>query len=311
MNQSSSEARPHNCFVPRLGTSVIAVPPLARHGDLRVSRAENAKMIQYLKQGGVRTLLYGGNAVFYHIRPSEYAAAVEMLLEEAGEDMWMIPSSGPAFGTMLEQAELLASMPIDTAMVLPQKEITDPEGIEMGIRHVVERLGKPVVLYLKIDRWLSPAAVARLVRDGMVSWIKYAVVLPDASNDPYLRELLEVVPADLMVSGMGEQPAIVHMQDFGMSSFTSGCVCIAPSLSTQMLRDILRGDIESADSCRKLFAPLEDLRNKTSPIRVLHEAVASSGVLDPGPVMPLLSSLTTEQRQEIDVAVKRLMARPS
>jgi dihydrodipicolinate synthase/N-acetylneuraminate lyase len=218
MNQSSSEARPHNCFVPRLGTSVIAVPPLARHGDLRVSRAENAKMIQYLKQGGVRTLLYGGNAVFYHIRPSEYAAAVEMLLEEAGEDMWMIPSIGPAFGTMLDQAELLASMPIDTAMVLPQKEITDPEGIEMGIRHVVERLGKPVVLYLKIDRWLSPAAVARLVRDGMVSWIKYAVVLPDASNDPYLRELLEVVPADLMVSGMGEQPAIVHMQDFGMSS---------------------------------------------------------------------------------------------
>lgn len=309
MSQSKSESMPNNSFVPRLGTSVIAVPPLARHGDLRVSRADNAKLIQYLKQGGVRTLLYGGNAVFYHIRPSEYAATVEMLLEEAGEDMWLIPSIGPAFGTMLDQAELLASMPIDTAMVLPQKEITDSQGIEIGIRRIVERMGKPVVLYLKIDRWLSPAAVARLVRDGMVSWIKYAVVLPDASNDPYLRELLEVVPADLMVSGMGEQPAIVHMRDFGMAGFTSGCVCIAPSLSMEMLRHIQRGDIESAESCRRRFEPLEDLRNATSPIRVLHEAVAASGVLDPGPVMPLLSSLSMEQRQKIDAAVKTLMAR--
>ena len=310
MSQSSNESVQYNAVVSRLRESVIAVPPLSRHGDLRVSRSENAKMIQYLKQGGVRTLLYGGNAVFYHIRPSEYAATVEMLLEEAGEEMWMIPSIGPAFGTMLDQAELLASMPIDTAMVLPQKDITDPQGIELGIRRVVERMGKPVVLYLKIDRWLPPDTVARLVRDGLVSWIKYAVVLPDAKNDPYLRELLEVVPADLMVSGMGEQPAIVHMRDFGMASFTSGCVCIDPSLSTQMLRHIQRGDIESADSCRKLFEPLEDLRNKTSPIRVLHEAVAASGVLDPGPLMPLLSSLTKDQRLEIDAAVKTLMARP-
>ncbi|MBM3965226.1 MAG: dihydrodipicolinate synthase family protein [Planctomycetes bacterium] len=195
-------------------------------------------------------------------------------------------------------------------MVLPQKDITDPQGIEMGIRRVAERMGKPVVLYLKIDRWLSPAAVERLVRDGMVSWIKYAVVLPDASNDPYLRELLDVVPAELMVSGMGEQPSIVHMRDFGMAGFTSGCVCIAPTLSMNMLRDIQRGEFESADSIRRLFEPLEDLRNKTSPIRVLHEAVAASGVLDPGPVMPLLSSLTNEQRNDIEAAVKTLMARP-
>lgn len=310
MNQSSNVSPPRNSFVPRLGTSVIAVPPLARHADLSVSRAENGKMIQYLKRGGVRTLLYGGNAVFYHIRPSEYAATVEMLLEEAGADMWLIPSLGPAFGTMLDQADVLASMPIDTAMVLPQKDITDPEGIELGIRRVAERMGKPVVLYLKIDRWLSPAAVERLVRDGMVSWIKYAVVLPDASNDPYLRELLDVVPAELMVSGMGEQPAIVHMRDFGMASFTSGCVCIAPNLSMHMLQDIHREEFESADAIRRLFEPLEDLRNKTSPIRVLHEAVAATGVLDPGPVMPLLSSLTKEQRNEIEAAVKTLMARP-
>lgn len=310
MKESSVESRYYNEFVPRLRGSVIAVPPLARHSDLSVSRAENSKMIQYLKRGGVRTLLYGGNAVFYHIRPSEYAATVEMLLEEAGNDTWVIPSIGPAFGTMLDQAEQLALMPVDTAMVLPQKEITDPQGIEMGIRKVVERMGKPVVLYLKIDRWLPTDAVARLVRDGMVSWIKYAVVLPDAANDPYLQELLQVVPAELMVSGMGEQPAIVHMQDFGMASFTSGCVCIDPSLSTQMLRHIQRGEIEFANTCRKLFEPLEDLRNKTSPIRVLHEAVSASDVLDPGPLMPLLSSLTSEQRQEIDEAVKTLMTRP-
>jgi len=81
-------------------------------------------------------------------------------------------------------------------------------------------------------------------------------------------------------------------------------------LSMHMLQDIHREEFESADAIRRLFEPLEDLRNKTSPIRVLHEAVAATGVLDPGPVMPLLSSLTKEQRNEIEAAVKTLMARP-
>ncbi len=42
-----------------------------------------------------------------------------------------------------------------TVMILPQKEIADEQGIARGIRLFCEKLGRPVVVYLKHDRWLS------------------------------------------------------------------------------------------------------------------------------------------------------------
>ena len=56
-----------------LAGSVIAVPPLARDDSLTVNPAENARIIRHLEAGGVRTLLYGGNAVLGHVALSEYA----------------------------------------------------------------------------------------------------------------------------------------------------------------------------------------------------------------------------------------------
>ena len=292
----------------RLRSSVIAVPPLARNAGLEVDRVENGKMIRYLQSGGVRTLLYGGNAVFYHLRPSEYEATVRMLVEESGPDTWVIPSIGPSFGLMMDQAEIVAKLPLDTVMVLPQREVADAAGIAEGIRRVVDVMGKPIVLYLKFDRWLPPDVVAELVDEGRVSWIKYAVVRPDPHQDPYLRELLQVVAPEMMVSGMGEQPAIAHLRDFGMAGFTSGCVCIQPQLATELLRCAAVGDWMGAESVRQRFVPLEDLRNEISPIRVLHRAVGCSGVLDPGPMLPLLGELETNEVDRIAVAVRQLMA---
>lgn len=293
----------------RLAASVIAVPPLARDAELAVDRVENAKLVSYLKSGGIRTLLYGGNAVFYHIRLSEYEATVRMLLEIAGEDVWVIPSLGSAFGMMLDQAAVLAKMDrIDTAMILPQRELADAEGIATGIRHVVDRLGKPIVLYLKFDRWLPAHEVAKLVEEGRVSWIKYAVVREDTRRDDYLRELLECVPKDLMVSGMGEQPAIVHMREFGMASFTSGCVCVRPQFATDLLHAVHRQDWERAERLRAAFEPLEDLRNEISPIRVLHRAVGWTGRCEAGPMMPLLGELPASALGRIETAVRNLIS---
>jgi dihydrodipicolinate synthase/N-acetylneuraminate lyase len=299
-----------NPFVSRLRSSVIAVPPLARDASLAVDWAENAKLIGYLKSGGVRTLLYGGNAIFYHIRPSEFEDAVRMLVDEAGEDTWVIPSLGPSFGLMMDQAEVLSRLPVDTAMVLPQREVADAIGIAEGIRRVVDRLGKPIVLYLKFDRWLPPAVVENLVHEGRVSWIKYAVVREDARADPYLRELLQVVPRDIVVSGMGEQPAIIHMKEFGMVGYTSGCVCVHPQLATDFLGAIARQDWDEADRIRKRFEPLEDLRNEISPIRVLHRAVEYSGKSKSGPILPLLGELSSVDAEKISRVVRELIAKP-
>jgi dihydrodipicolinate synthase/N-acetylneuraminate lyase len=293
-------------FRQRIRNSVIAVPPLARREDLSFDAVENGRLIRHIEKGGVSTLLYGGNALFYHIRLSEYADVLRGLLEQASSGTWIIPSIGPAFGMMMDQAEILRDMPFDTAMVLPQREIADEGGIIEGLKRVVDCLGKPIVLYLKFDRWLSPDAVGHLVAKGAISWIKYAVVRDEPRNDPYLHELLEQVPREIVVSGMGEQPAIVHMRDFGLGGFTSGVVCVRPELSARLLDAVLTQLWEDAEACREAFRELEDLRNAHSPIRVLHAAVSASGIAHLGPIMPLAGELQANLHDSINAAVGKL-----
>ncbi len=290
----------------RLAASVIAVPPLARDKAGRICRRENQRLIQYMEKGGISTLLYGGNAVLYHIRLSEYAELLSVLKDSAADSTLIVPSVGSAYGTMMDQVEVLKDFDFPTVMVLPQKEIADEQGLATGIRRFAEAYGKPIVLYLKHDRWLHPSIVGSMVKDGLISWIKYAVVLDDPLKDDYLREVLDVAPKELIVSGIGEQPAIIHMRDFGVISYTSGCVCVAPSLSMKMLRAIQSGDYATAEAIRKQYCGLEDLRNGIQPIRVLHHAVAAAGIAETGPMQPMLGELTPDQAAQVAAAAKAL-----
>lgn len=292
----------------RIQQSVIAVPPLARDDEGVVSQTENAKMIRHLETGGVNLLLYGGNAMLYHVRLSEYASILEMLSTTAADTTGVVPAVGPAFGMMMDQAAMLREHAFPTAMILPQRDIADAVGIVRGVRAFADALGKPVVLYLKFPRWLPIPAVRALVEEGLVSWIKYAVVREDPAQDEELRELVDAVPPNLIISGIGEQPAIVHMHDFGVAGFTSGCVCIAPSRSMEMLAAIRAGRWDDAEAIRARFAPLEDLRNEINPIRVLHAAVASAGIARTGPIPPLLSELSEEQSSRVAVAADKLLS---
>ncbi len=288
----------------QLRESVIAVPPLARDANLNVDADENSKIIEFLEAGGVRSLLYGGNAVFYHARLSEYAEMLGMLADAASDETVVVPSIGPAYGVAMDQVDVLLDFDFPTVMLLPSRDVVDQAGIASGLRHIAEKLGKPIVLYLKFDRWLDPSIIKSLEADGVISWIKYAVVLDNPADDPYLSEVMNVFPADRMVSGIGEQPAIVHLRDFGVAGFTSGCVCVAPARSMEMLHAIHAGDFELAESIRKWFCPLEDLRNFINPIRVLHHAVAEAGIAETGPMLPMLSDLTSDQIAKITAAVR-------
>ena len=263
-------------------------------------------MLRYLENGGIRSVLYGGNANFYHIRPSEYATLLGMLQEIAGEDTWMIPSAGPSFGVMMDQAQIARDFGFPTIMLLPHRELATSAGIESGVRQFAEALGKPVVLYIKHDGWIDVDSVKKIVDDGLVSFIKYAIVRDDPAQDDYLRELVANVDPGLIVSGIGEQPAIVHLRDFGLTSFTSGCVCVAPSMSMRMLSSIQSGEYSDAEVLREQFSPLEDLRNEIHPIRVLHDAVALADIASTGPILPLLSPASDEQRVAIGQAAKGL-----
>ncbi|MDE2679788.1 MAG: dihydrodipicolinate synthase family protein [Verrucomicrobiota bacterium] len=290
-----------------LASSVIAVPPMARDADLNICADGNAKIIRHLEDGGIRTLLYGGNAVFHHIALAEYADALVMLRDNAGADTTIIPSVGPAYGTALDQAAVLRDFDFPTAMVLPARDIATPEGVATGIRKFAEAYGKPIVLYIKFEGYLEPEHARALMDDGVVNWIKYAIVRDDPARDDYLRQLVDCVDPQRIVSGIGEQPAIVHLRDFGVQGFTSGCVCIAPSLSMKMLAALKAEDYETAESIRQTFEPLENLRNAINPIRVLHTAVAEAGIADTGPILPLLNDVSKNVRANIADAAKTLL----
>lgn len=291
-----------------LSASVIAVPPLARNPDLSLNASENAKVAQHLAAGGVTTLLYGGNAVLYHVSLGEFPELLSMLASVAPAGSLVIPSVGPGYGLMLDQARVLREFQFPTAMVLPQKEITTSDGIATGVRRFVENYGRPAVLYIKHDAYIDVAAVRRLADDGLLSFIKYAVVRDNPANDDYLRRLVDAVGASLTVSGIGEQPAVPHLRTFGLAGFTSGCVCVAPKLSMDVLRALRAGDYATADLIRETFRPLEDLRNSINPIRVLHAAVALAGIAKTGPILPLLSDVDESHVPAVREAARALLA---
>ena len=208
----------------------------------------------------------------------------------------MIPSAGPAYGMMMDQAQLLREFQFPTAMILPRRNVMTEPGLMTAVRDFVDTCGFPAVMYIKRDGYIEPKNVAKLVADGLISIIKYATVRDDPSKDPYLDELIQCVDPAMVVSGIGEQPAIVHLKQFGINGFTSGCVCIAPELSQRMLAALYSDDLETAEQIRLTFLPLENLRNSINPIRVLHEAVGLAGIGNTGPHQPMLSGMQTLKR---------------
>jgi dihydrodipicolinate synthase/N-acetylneuraminate lyase len=287
-----------------LARSVIAVPPLARHRDLTISNADNRALIQYLEDGGVRTLLYGGNANLYNIGAGELPELLDMLEQEAGDDTWVIPSVGPDYGKLMDQLEVIKGRDFPTVMILPLAFPATGDGLTTGIRRFAEALGKPVIVYIKNDGYLEPLQVAALADDGLVAAIKYAIVRKDPGEDPYLRKLIEVVDRQIIVSGIGERPAIVHLRDFGLQGFTSGSVCVAPNSSMKILALCKARRWDEAEEERKAFLALEDCRDAYSPIRVLHDAVTLAGIADMGPMLPMLSNLPESQRGPVrDAAI--------
>lgn len=290
-----------------LGQSVIAVPPLARDRDSKFDVSENKKIVSHIENGGVRIMLYGGNANFYHIRPSEYASLLDGLIQVAREDTLIVPAVGPAYGVMMDQVEVLKDFDYPTVMLLPHQGITSYDGVETGVRNFAEAFGKPIVLYIKHDGYIEIDNVKRLVDDGLVSFIKYAVVRDDPADDPYLKSLTEVVDPSIIVSGIGEQPVITHLRDFGLVGFTAGCVCVRPDLSQAMLEACKAGNWDQAEELRKKFVDLEDLRNEINPIRVLHDAVQLAGIAETGAALPFLSNLNESDRARVSAAANSLL----
>jgi len=291
-----------------LAASVLAVPPLARRADLTLSPEANRKLVAHLQDGGVRTLMYGGNANFYHMPLSEYAATLDFLAEAAGADTWVIPSAGADYGKLMDEAAILRGRGFPTAMALPFGHPSNDSGVATALRRFADRLGNPVIAYVKSLGYIEPATLGKLVKEGAVCAIKYAVVRDDPSKDAYLDELVKQVDREIIISGIGERPAIVHLRDFGLKSFTSGSVCVAPRGSMRILALLKAKRYDEAAKLREAYIPLEDQRDAKGPIRVLHDAVTLAGIADMGPMLPMISNLEAAERSLVQTAAAALLA---
>lgn len=292
-----------------LWQSVIAVPPLCRDQDGALVRDENARLVDYMARGGVTTCLWGGNANLYNVGVTEYSGMLDQIEVIAHAESWMIPSVGADYGKACDQIDLLKARDFPTAMVLPLVFPATPAGVATGLRRLADRYGKPLIGYIKSETYLTPADAGALAADGVLAFIKYANVRSDPADDPFLQDLLARVDPALVVSGIGERPVLAHLQGFGLTGFTSGSVCVAPRMSSAILRLLKQGDTAAAAQLREAFLPLEDLRDGYSPIRVLHNAVAAAGIAETGPFAPFLSGIEdVGLQQRIEAAARTLAA---
>ena len=274
-----------------LQRSVLAVPPLPRRADLALDEAALRKLLAHMDAGGVGSFMWGGNANLYNVGVTEFGRLIDLLERVAGRDQWMIPSIGADFGKALDQIDLLRERAFPTAMALPLRFPSTPAGVARGLGLLAKRYGKPLIAYVKDDGYVEPADLAALIADGSLCAIKYGTVRKDPAQDATLAEIVKRVDPARVISGIGERPVLDHFAVFGLRAFTSGSVCIAPRLSTAILAALTRGDRATAAALREKFIALEDLRDKHSPLRTLHAAVALAGIAETGPILPFLSDI--------------------
>jgi dihydrodipicolinate synthase/N-acetylneuraminate lyase len=293
---------------------VFAVPPLARRNDSKrsIDFDQNDRIVKHIVNGGVSRLLYGGNAFLYHVTLSEFDSLLEWL-SSLSDQLWLVPSIGPSFGRAFEQALVLRKYSFPIAMLLPCGDPRDAAGLEQGYREIADVAGAKLILYLKDENNFGSNpevgldAVARLVDDGICAAIKYAVVREDPSRDSYLEALLARVDCKYVISGIGERPAVIHVRDWNLPGFTTGSGCVAPRLTQKLFESLMANDYASAEALRQKFLPLEDLRDRWGPARVLHHATELAGIAETGSIPPYVSASTAEQTATLAPVVQRLL----
>ncbi len=285
--------------------SVVAVPPIALNADLSVNVEANAALVRHIVAGGVDILLYGGNANLYHFGLAAYEEALAMM-QAVDARARIITSIGPDFGKMLDQAPLLERSGIRNVMLLPVAFPSDSHGVGDGIRRIAARLGFGVILYLKRDMYVRPEVLQKLVAEGAVRFVKYAVERPDPAEDAYLDAVLAAIGRDLVASGMGETPVADHIGRRGVATYTSGAVCIAPAAAMEVLALYRAGRQAEADAAIQPFLAFERIRAQLGGIQVLHSGITTSGIADMGPMMPMVSVVKDRHMEPVRAIVAEL-----
>lgn len=288
--------------------SVVAVPPIALSSEGAVAESENRALMNHIAEGGITSVLYGGNANLYHFGAESFREALAVLFANCPPSLRILFSVGPDFGKAMDQAGDILKAGVRNVLLLPMAFPSDPRGVAEGARRLADRLGFGIVLYIKRDRYIDPEALGRLVEEGAVDFVKYAVERDEPANDTYLDALIAAVGVDRIASGMGETPIHDHIGARRMATFTSGAVCIAPAAANELLRLYRAGEFDLAQKLSAPFLDFERTRANLGGTSVLHDGITLSGIADCGPLMPLVSNLDEEQKALIRPQVEALVA---
>ena len=144
-----------------LARSVIAVPPLARHRDLTISTRRQSRA-DPVSRGGRRAhaALRRQREPLQH-RRARIPELLDMLEEEAGDDTWVIPSVGPDYGKLMDQArgaEGTRTSPPRWSCRSPSPPRATASRRASAASPSARQAG---VVYIKADNYLEPDAVAR------------------------------------------------------------------------------------------------------------------------------------------------------
>ncbi|QDC10640.1 dihydrodipicolinate synthase family protein [Oceanicola sp. D3] len=269
--------------------------------------AANKALIEHMEQGGVDTLLYGGNALAQHWPISKTAEWLDALESLVAEDTWLMPSVGCDGGKLVDQAEILAGRGYPVALLLPMVPPRTDAGSAEALRRFHGETGTQLMAYIKTDGYMPAADLEQLAAEGVLFGVKYAVPRTDGARDAYLDAIISAIGAERIISGFGEPPALAHMLDYGLAGFTAGCVCLAPRISMRILHALQAGDRQAAEAALQAMLPLEALRSEINEIRVLHEAIGLSGLAECGPVLALSSDLSEEERARVAPVAQALL----
>jgi dihydrodipicolinate synthase/N-acetylneuraminate lyase len=288
--------------------SVVAVPPIALDDAGRVAVEANRRMMAHIAAGGVTTLLYGGNANLYHYGAALFREALDVLHEHRPSSARILFSIGPDFGKAMDQVAEIRRAGVVDVMLLPTAFPSDPRGVAAGAKRLADALGFGIVLYLKRDGYVDPETLGRLIEDGSVGFVKYAVERDDAAADLYLDAVIAAVSPAKLASGMGETPIHDHLGARRLATYTSGAVCIAPAAANELLALYRAGRDDEALRLSAPFLEFERLRIKLGGIAVLHDAIGMAGLGDCGPLTPMLSNLDADAKAEIAPVIAELVA---
>jgi dihydrodipicolinate synthase/N-acetylneuraminate lyase len=286
----------------------LALPPMARTTDGEIAVAEQAKILDWLRSGGITTFLYGGCANFFNASVRQYAATLDVIESLAQSDDWVIPTIGPDFGKALDQAEILKGRDFPSAMLLPLAPVT-AAGVATGLRRLSDTIGKPLMVFFKSPDYVRAADLAAMIRDGVLCCVEYGIGGSTDVAEPFLADLLDRTGnCDAIIDGAGERTITIHAR-FGIKGYTSGSGVLAPHLTMALLDALKRDDLAEAARLREFFLELEGLRQAHAPIPVLHDAVRLAGIADTGPIGPFFSNTTDESAlKAIAAAAMKLRA---